>query len=105
MQAFLELWKINSTIKQDVSLYIQTFQVVHPKTLLPFLQNGEKTSELVFFLVNHLVDSNLFFFNLQKIPASSRLFLFSPPPTNTIVFNVLMLQICRRKLSQKQKWK
>ena len=36
--------------RQDVSLYPQTFQVLSPKTLLPFLQKGEKTAELVFFV-------------------------------------------------------
>jgi hypothetical protein len=36
--------------EQDVSLYIQTFQVLYPKTILPFFQKGEETAELVFFL-------------------------------------------------------
>ena len=41
--------------RQDVSLYPQTFQVLSPKTLLPFLQKGEKTAELVFlFLTNRI---------------------------------------------------
>ena len=39
---------MSSITLQDVSLYIQTFQVLHPKILLPFLQKGEKTAELVF---------------------------------------------------------
>jgi hypothetical protein len=36
--------------EQDVSLYIQTFQVLYAKTILPFLQKGEKTAELVFWI-------------------------------------------------------
>ena len=37
--------------QQDVSLYVQTFQVFPTKTLLPFLQKGGKTSELSFFIL------------------------------------------------------
>jgi len=36
----LENW--NPFLLQDVSLYIQTFQVLYPKTILPFLQKREK---------------------------------------------------------------
>ena len=40
--------KIITFLQQDVSLYAQTFQVLPTKTILPFLQKGEKTAELVF---------------------------------------------------------
>lgn len=45
---FRTLKKVGDLIEQDVSLYVQTFQVVPTKTILPFLQKGEKTAELVF---------------------------------------------------------
>ena len=88
---------MSSITLQDVSLYIQTFQVLYPRLSCLFCKKGKRLRNSSFFFVNYLVDSNLFFFNLQKIPASSRLFLFSLRPSNTIVFNVLMLQLCRRK--------
>ncbi|MDV3507041.1 hypothetical protein CMU89_07310 [Elizabethkingia anophelis] len=52
----LELKKKNSFLLQDVSLYPQTLQVWDTKTFLPFLQKGEKASELAFF----------FFYNSHK---------------------------------------
>lgn len=55
---------------QDVSLCVQTFQVVPTKTILPFLQKGGKTSELSFFslkLLDKILNRfRLFFFNLKR---------------------------------------
>lgn len=77
-------------MQQDVSLYIQTFQVLHPKTLLPFLQKGKKLRNLffVFLEIRFKIpnSSNLFFFNLprfQNHPDSSYL----AQPRLTLLFS------------------
>lgn len=50
--------KVGDFPEQDVSLYVQTFQVLPTTTILPFLQKGEKTSELVFLFWENQVQSS-----------------------------------------------
>jgi len=57
-KAFQSSEKVDDFIWQDVSLYIQTFQVVSPKTILPFFAKRRKNCGTCFF-VSGKIRSNI----------------------------------------------